>query len=315
MTDGYYVLIYRPVDNYVERRALPPTVVIGRLIETPERGFHNAPFRHPDLEQIIVLRPVQGVLADVLELERPAGVQDVDARDVLIDLAAPPFRHEDPEAFGQPPVRIYENREGGRHFALLEGEVEGEELAVAVHGFPAFLIELGRVGGIFPFLDRAQLFGHGFDPGPDDIGSIGKDDQDLDVVLLPELPGLLELDELGVLVVADRAPVVLGGISPGENDHDILSLEGRKGHGSALKGGKGEVRHGLADDHGLDLDVLGGREPAGKGQRDSGKESGSSWFSLIGSRYYISGGRSCQCRASRTPKPAPLIRLRENLER
>ena len=54
-----------------------------------------------DLQQVIVAGPVDSVLADVLELEHPGGVDDVDAGDVLVDLAAAPLVPEEVELLGE----------------------------------------------------------------------------------------------------------------------------------------------------------------------------------------------------------------------
>jgi len=243
-----------------------------------------------DLEQVAVGGAVGRILPHVLEEQDAVLVDDENAGDVLVHLAPAPLGPEEVEPLRKRPVGVDEDGERIQDLALLQAEVAGEELAVALHPAPARFVELGRVGGELDVVDLLELFGQGLEPGLDRRPVVGEDEEDLDVVLLADPLRLLEVGQLGVAVIADRAPVVGGRVAAREDDHHVLAPELRKRDLAALEGREGKVRHGLFDDgrpglrglglgRGLGLRGLGGGLRAGQGQEQSrGRDDRSGGF-------------------------------------
>jgi len=117
--------------------------------------------------------------------------------------------------------------------------------------FPGIVQSL-RIGGILRVLDFLELFGKTVHPNLDGVPIIREDVEDFRVIFLAHPMGFLELHELGVFVVADCAPIILGGIPPGEDDHDVFPSEVRQRHRPSLISRKGKVRHGVIHSHGPD---------------------------------------------------------------
>ena len=50
--------------------------------------------------------PVERVLAYIFQLKNPLGIDEVNGRDILVDLASTPFRSEDSQSLGDLAIGI-----------------------------------------------------------------------------------------------------------------------------------------------------------------------------------------------------------------
>jgi hypothetical protein len=115
-------------------------------------------------------------------------------------------------------------------------------------------------GGVLQVLDLDQLLGIVVHPLGHDVPGVGEDIDDFHVVFLADVRRLVQIDDLRVLVVVDRAPAAFGGEASGEDEHHVLSLEPGQVERPALEGREGEGGHGPADRDGLDLGGLAEKE-------------------------------------------------------
>jgi hypothetical protein len=91
----------------------------------------------------------------------------------------------------------------------------------------------------------------------DRLPGIRKDIENFEVVFFSQVLCFLQVQELDILIAADRAQAPFCCIAAGENDHDILASEAGKRVLATLVGRKGEIRHGLLDDRHLEVGFLG----------------------------------------------------------
>ena len=229
------------------------------------------------LEEDLIFRPVRCVLADVLELADALFIHDEHAGNALVHLASAPLRGEEAQAFGDLPLGVDEQGKGRWDVAFFHAEVLRIRCPPQLQPGLSLLVQLVRFGRIFPALDLFELVRVRFHPLLDDVRRVGEDEDDFNVVLYPDLGGLLEIDELSVLVIVDRAPAGLGGESPWEDQHHVLAFEARQGERPALIGRQREIRHRLADGHGLEISALGKEERAGQGQRQPSEPEDKEW--------------------------------------
>jgi len=151
-------------------------------------------------------------------------------------------------------VGVDQDGKGKRDFSFFIEVALGHRLADDLHPALSGGVELGRVRRIFPVFDILHLIGELVRPLLDQGRRIRQDEKNLEVERFADLPGFIELSQVGILIIADVTPMIDAGQAARKDEEHVPPLELRDRHFAALKSGQGEIGHGLH--HGNRLDVL-----------------------------------------------------------